>query len=70
MRFARIQFHDQYRALVQTVLDLCLMTKDILSDLIQSDIPVVYMTRNIFVDGLMNACLSLNWISEGNKTVL
>ena len=52
-----------------TVFDLCLMKKDILGDLIQSDIPVVYMTKDISADGLMNAYLSLGWQPEGNTAV-
>ncbi len=52
-----------------TVFDLCLMKKDILGDLIQSDIPVVYMTKDISADGLMNAYLSLDWQPEGNTAV-
>ena len=45
------------------------MRKDILGDLIQSDIPVVYMTKDISADGLMNAYLSLGWQPEGNTAV-
>ena len=52
-----------------TVFDLCLMKKDILGDLIQSDIPIVYMTKDISADGLMNAYLSLGWQPEGNTAV-
>ena len=54
---------------VWTVFDLCLMKKDILGDLIQSDIPVVYMTKDISADGLMNAYLSLGWVPEGKTAV-
>ena len=49
---------------VWTVFDLGMMKKDILGDLIQSDIPVVYMTKDISADGLMHAYLSLGSLKE------
>lgn len=52
-----------------TAFDLSLMKRDILGDLIQPDIPIVYMTKDISADGLMNAYLSLGWVPEGNTAV-
>ena len=45
------------------------MRSDILGDVVETDIPIVYMTKDISADGLMNAYLSLGWVPEGNTAI-
>ena len=54
---------------VWTVFDLCLMKRAILGDAIRDDLPVVYMTKEITSDSLMNAYLALDWTPEGKTAV-
>ena len=54
---------------VWTVIDLCLMKREILKNAISEDLPIVYMTKEITPEGLMNSYLALDWNPEGKTAV-
>ncbi len=51
------------------VFDLCLMRRELLGSMVNDDIPIVYMTKDISSEGLINAYLSLEWNPSGNTAV-
>ena len=51
------------------VFDLCLMRRELLGSMVNDDIPIVYMTKDISSEGLMNAYLALEWSPSGNTAV-
>ena len=54
---------------IWTVFDLCLMKREILKNAVREDLPVVYMTKDITPEGLMNTYLALEWNPEGKTAV-
>lgn len=51
------------------VFDLCLMRRELLGNMVSDDIPIVYMTKDISSEGLMNTYLALEWNPSGNTAV-
>ena len=51
------------------VFDLCLMRRELLGSMVNDNIPIVYMTKDISSEGLINAYLSLEWNPSGNTAV-
>lgn len=51
------------------VFDLCLMRRELLGSMVNDDIPIVYMTKDISSEGLINAYLALEWNPSGNTAV-
>ena len=51
------------------VFDLCLMRRELLGDMVSDDLPIVYMTKDISPEGLMNTYLALEWNPSGNTAV-
>ena len=49
--------------------DLTLMKQTVLGAALRDDVPVVYMTRNISPEGLMEAYLALGWTPQGKTAV-
>ena len=45
------------------------MKREILKNAVSEDLPVVYMTKDITPEGLMNAYLALDWNPEGKTAV-
>lgn len=51
------------------VFDLCLMKREFLKNMVNDDLPIVYMTKDISSEGLMNTYLALGW-SDGENTAV
>lgn len=49
--------------------DLCLMKRAILGNMVNDDIPIVYMTTDISADGLMKVYLAMGWEPTGDVAV-
>ena len=51
------------------VFDFCLMKRELLRNMVNDDIPIVYMTKDISSESLMSAYLALEWNPTGNIAV-
>ena len=54
---------------VWSVFDLVLMRRELLGGMVSDDLPIVYMTKDITPEGLMNAYLALEWTPGENTAV-
>lgn len=54
---------------IWSVFDLVLMRRELIKGMVSDDLPIVYMTKDITPEGLMNAYLALEWMPGENTAV-
>lgn len=54
---------------VWNVFDWCLMKRELLGNMVNDDLPIVYMTKDISAAGLMNTYFALEWTPSDNTAV-